>query len=168
MGKIFLYTGNGIGKTTAAFGLALRAVGQGKKVIIIQFMKGRKDIGEYKVRSRLGRNFEIHQFGRKGWVNLKKPDAKDASAAQAGLKFAMQALKRGPDLMVLDEVNLAARIGLLEEKDVIRLLDRSGKTDVVLTGRSAPKSFIRRADSATELKAIKSPKRFITKRGITY
>ena len=73
--NIYLWTGTGWGKTTSAIGVAVRAVGHGKKVVIIQFMKGRKDrIGEYRARKLLGKNYEIRQFGRPGWVKLQIND----------------------------------------------------------------------------------------------
>jgi len=71
-GKIHLYTGEGEGKTTTALGLALRAVGHGYKVIIIQFMKGRKNIGEYLIKERLAPEYEIYLFGKEKFVNLEK------------------------------------------------------------------------------------------------
>ena len=111
MGKVYLWTGNGWGKTTSALGTALRAIGHGKKVIVIQFMKGWGDkIGEYKIRKKL-KLYEIHQFGRKGWVDLKKPTAKDKELARQGLEFAYKAVKKKPFLLILDEVNLAPSTG---------------------------------------------------------
>ncbi len=171
MGFIHLYTGNGEGKSITAFGLALRAVGHGYKVIIVQFMKGRKDVGEYKIRRKLAPNYEIHQFGRKEFIDLKNPDSIDYVLAKRALEFAKRALKRKPRLLILDEINLAVSIGLIKLDDVLELLREIPKpTTVVLTGRNAPKELIERADLVTEMHEIKHPlKRGVqARRGIEY
>ncbi len=157
-GFIHLYTGNGEGKSITAYGLALRAVGQGYKVIVIQFMKGRKNIGEYKIKDRLSPEYEIHQFGRKEFINLEKPDPADFALAQDGLAFAKKALQRKPCLLILDELNLAVAIGLLKLRDVLDLLKEiPASTTVVLTGRHAPKELMEQADLVTEMHEIKHP-----------
>ena len=120
---LYIYTGEGGGKTTAALGLALRSVGHGHKVVIIQFMKGRKDIGEYKIARRLHPNYEIHQFGREEFIDLKNPAREDYELAEKGLKFAREVLGRRPNLLVLDELNLAISIGLVKIGDALKLLD---------------------------------------------
>ena len=84
---IYLFTGEGGGKTIAALGLALRAVGQNQKVVVVQFMKGRKDIGEYRIQRKLGPKYKVYQFGRKGFVNLKKPYEIDKKLAKKGFEF---------------------------------------------------------------------------------
>ena len=157
--NIYLWTGYGWGKTTSALGVALRAIGHGHKVIIIQFMKGRKYIGEYKVRKRLSPNYKIYQFGRKEFINLRKPTKKDKELAQKGFRFIGEAIKQKPNLLILDEINLATAIGILDKKDVLKLLDDIPKNIAVyLTGRNAPKEFRKRADYVTEIKPIKHPK----------
>jgi len=169
--RIHLYTGSGECKTTNALGLALRAVGHGKKVIVIQFMKGRKDIGEYKIRKRLYPEYEIHQFGRKEFVNLKNPKKIDYVLAQKGLNFAKKALKKRPDLLILEEINLAVAIGLLKLNDVIGFLKSIPKgTVVVLTGRRAHKKLIEISDLVTVMQDIKHPfrKGIIARKGIEY
>jgi cob(I)alamin adenosyltransferase len=170
--NIYLWTGNGWGKTTSALGVALRAIGHGYKVIIIQFMKGRKWIGEYKVRKRLKPNYEIYQFGKKDFVNLKKPSEKDRQLAIKGLEFAKEAVKRKPNLLILDEINLAVKIGLLDIDDVLEFLDKVPKgITVYMTGRYAPKKLMARADYVTEIKAVKHPPTNVkgkAKRGIDY
>lgn len=166
---VYLYTGEGGGKTTNALGLALRAVGHGLKTIVIQFMKGRKSVGEYKIKERLAPEYEIYQFGRRGWVDLKNPSPVDVKLAKEGLDFARQAAKRRPALLVLDEVNLAVAIGLLKPKDVLHLLDEVPRgTVVVLTGRRAPKELLNRADFVNEVKDVKHPSEIPTQRGIQF
>lgn len=163
-GNVYLWTGNGWGKTTSALGVALRAIGHNKKVIIIQFMKGRKFIGEYKIKDKLKPNYEIYQFGTKDFINIKSPTEKDKALAIKGLEFAKEAAKKKPFLLILDEINIAASIGLIDKKDVLELIDSLPKeTTIYLTGRYAPKEFIRRADYVTEIKSIKCPKDMILK-----
>jgi cob(I)alamin adenosyltransferase len=170
-GYVHVYTGDGEGKTLTAFGLALRAVGHGYKVIIVQFMKGRKDVGEYKVKDRLQPEYEIHQFGREDFIDLEKPMPIDYELARKGLGLAEEALKRRPKVLVLDEINLAAAIGLVKVEDVLKLLEKvPEETVVVLTGRRAPKEFIEVADLVTEMREIKHPhKRGVeARKGIEY
>ena len=157
-GKIHVYTGDGEGKTTTALGLALRAVGHGYRVVVVQFMKGRKDIGEYLIKDRLYPEYNIYQFGKEELVDLSSPTDEDKRLANEGLKFAKNALKQKPKLLILDEINLALAIGLLKINDVLKLLSEiPDETVVVLTGRSAPKEIIDIADLVTEMKKIKHP-----------
>ena len=156
--NVYLWTGDGWGKTTSALGVALRAIGHGHKVVIIQFMKGRKYIGEYKIKNRLGKNYSIYQFGRGQFVDLKDPSKKDKELAKKGFDFIRKAIAQKPDLLILDEINLAAAIGLVDADDILRLLDEMPKSiNVYLTGRNAPKKLIKRADYVTEIKAVKHP-----------
>lgn len=169
MGYIYLYTGTGGGKTTNALGLALRAIGHNQKVIIIQFLKGRKDIGEYKIKDRLAPNYEIHQFGTEELVDPKNLRPIDYELAKKGLEFARKVLNKEPNLLILDEINLAAAGGLIDVKDVLKLLENiPKKTTVVLTGRHAPKELIDRADFVNEIIDRKHPKKIPTTKGIQY
>lgn len=169
MGYIYLYTGTGAGKTTNALGLALRSIGHGHKVIVIQFMKWWKKTGEYKFMRMMPRYYEIHQFGREGWVGLKNLTEEDKRLAEKGLKFAEKCLKKKPNLLVLDEINLAIYCKLLSARDVLRLLKRIPKnTDVVLTGRYAPKELVKRADFVNVIKDMKHPKKIPATKGIQY
>ena len=169
MGKIFLYYGTGAGKTTNALGLALRCVGHGLKAVIIQFMKGRKDIGEYLIRERLAPNYEIYQFGRDGWINLRNPSDEDRRLAHKALEKAREVLREKPHLLVLDEICLAAYIGLIDVDEVLKLLDEvPEETDVVLTGRFCPPELINRADIVNMIVEVKAPKRVYTRLGITH
>lgn len=165
---IFLYTGNGGGKTTAALGLALRAIGHKKKVFIIQFMKGRKDIGEYKVSKMLRPYYNIYQFGRTGWIDLKNPSEEDKELARNGFEFAKKCLSKA-DVLILDEINLAVNVKLLDKKKVTDFLRKAPKAKIiVLTGRNAPKEFIKISDFVNEVKAIKYPKKIIAVKGIQF
>ena len=168
--NIYLWTGNGWGKSTSAFGAALRSLGHGYKVIIIQFMKGRKNrIGEYRIRKKLGKRFEIRQFGRPGFVNLRNPSVIDKRLAQQGFDYAKKAVRRKPFLLVLDEVNVAVRIGLLKENEVIRFVKSLPKSvNVYLTGRYATKGMIRAADYVNKVEMFKGSKKLIGEKGIDY
>src|SRR5690606_9275264 len=104
-GLIQVYTGNNKGKTTAALGLTLRAVGHGFKVYIIQFMKGRQDYGELKGLKRLEPECRIEQFGNPGWVTKGQAKDEDCLAAQLGLQKAREIMKSGEwDILILDEI----------------------------------------------------------------
>jgi cob(I)alamin adenosyltransferase len=170
MGYIYLYTGTGGGKTTNALGLALRSVGHGHKVVIIQFMKWWKNTGEYKIRKKLEPYYEIYQFGRKGWIGLGNLGEEDKKLAKKGLEFAKKILgEKKPHLLVLDEINLAVHCKLLDSSEVLDLLNKiPKKTDVVLTGRYASKELIDRADFVNEVRDIKHPKEIPTTKGIQY
>ncbi len=151
---IIVYTGNGKGKTTAALGLALRSIGYGKKIVLIQFMKGR-ETGEILAARKIP-GFEIYKFGRKGFVDLKKPEKEDMNLANKALEFAKKTAKKKPDVLILDEINVAVKFGLLKLRDVLKLIGATPKnTTLVLTGRYAPKEIIRKADIVTEMAEIK-------------
>ena len=166
-GLVYLWTGHGAGKTTSALGVALRAVGHGKKVVVIQFLKGQKDIGEYKIQKRLKPEYEIYQFGKSKFINPKNPDPEDYELAKKGLEFAKKKLKEKPFLIILDEINLITgpktiqgirHEGLLNVKELISFLDKvPPETTIYLTGRYAPKKLIDRADFVTEIKEVKHP-----------
>jgi len=153
---IYLFTGEGGGKTIAALGLALRSVGQKRRVIVIQFLKGRKDTGEYKIAKRLKPYLKIYQFGRKEFVDLKDPTEKDKILVRQGFEFAKQSLKSKPHLLILDEINLAMAAGMLSEKEVIAFLQKIPKRiDVVLTGRRASTRLYGIADGVSVIKKVK-------------
>jgi len=170
MGYIYLYTGTGAGKTTNALGLALRSIGHKHKVIIIQFLKWWKNTGEYKIQKMLAPYYEIYQFGRKDWIGLSNLGDEDRRLAHEALKFSEKIVKeKKPSLLVLDEVNLALHCQLLDTREVLEFLDEiPKKTDVILTGRFAPKELLDRAEFVNEVKDIKYPKEMVTTKGIQY
>ncbi|MFB6075864.1 MAG: cob(I)yrinic acid a,c-diamide adenosyltransferase, partial [Candidatus Aenigmatarchaeota archaeon] len=164
-----LYTGKGPGKTTNALGLVLRTVAHNRKAVLIQFLKGRKDIGSYKIKDKLGSNYEIHQFGKREFVDPKEFKEEDYEMARKGLKTAKEKLFEEVNLLVLDEVNLAVSGGLLKSKDVLNLLEKiPEKTTVVLTGRHAPKELKKRADFVNEINVLKYPEHMPLEKGIQY
>ncbi len=164
---VYLWTGKGYGKSTSAFGVAARAAGHKFKVVIVQFMKGRKSIGEYKFFSKQ-RNIKIKQFGKPQFIDLQNPSEQDKMRAQKALDYTKQAIKQKPFLLVLDEVNLAAAIGLVDKKEVLKIIDTASiRTNIYLTGRNAPKEFIKRADFVNIIKCTK--RKFVKPRkGIEY
>ena len=170
MGYVYLYTGMGAGKTTNALGLALRSVGHKRKVVIIQFLKWWKNTGEYKIRKMLAPYYEIYQFGRRGWHGLSSLGEEDKKLAREALRFAEKIVReKKPQLLVLDEINLVVHCKLLDVKEVLEVLDKiPKKTDVVLTGRYAPKELIERAEFVNEVKDIKYPEEIVTTKGIQY
>jgi cob(I)alamin adenosyltransferase len=184
MGYVYLYTGTGGGKTANALGLALRAVGHNQKVVIIQFLKWRKDIGEYLIKDKLGGLYEIFQFGRDVWIGKENATAefggekfkvecvtdRDKELAEAGLAFAAKIVQeKTPDLLVLDEINLAAHWNLLNVKKIIEFLCLAPvKTTIVMTGRYAPQALIDRADFVNTVESVKMPKKFEATKGIQY
>jgi len=184
MGYIYLYYGTGGGKTANALGLALRSVGHNKKVVIIQFFKWRKNIGEYLIKDKLAPFYEIYQFGREAWLGEEEKTAEfagekftvecvkshDKALAKKALDFAGKIMKeKKPHLLVLDEIALAAQWKLLDVKDVLELLDNvPEETTVVITGRLAPKELADRADFVNVVQQVKMPKDFTLTEGIQY
>ncbi len=170
-GLIYLYTGDGGGKTTNAFGFALRAIGHGYRVVIVQFMKGWPDIGEVRACRRLAPLCEVRQFGRREFVDPKNPAPQDIKLAKEAMAFARAALKKKPKLLVLDEINLAASFGLVKVKDVLKLLDEATPSTVImLTGRRAPRGLIDRADFVSVIEDVKHPAKegIPARKGIEY
>jgi len=153
-GYIQVYTGNGKGKTTAALGVALRAVCAGNKVFFGQFMKG-QDYSEKKA-VKLLPGLTMEQFGGPCFIN-GTPTEKDISDAKAGLQRMREVLSSGEyDLVVFDEINTSLFFKLVTVDEVMAVLDlKPEKTEVILTGRYAPQEIIDRADLCTEMKEIK-------------
>lgn len=153
-GYIHVYTGNGKGKTTAAFGLALRAICAGKKVFIGQFIKG-MEYSELNSVNYLP-NLVIEQFGR-GCFIYKEPEDEDIKLAKNGLKKCREILKEGNyDLVILDELNVAIYFKLFTVEDAIEVInERKENVEVVITGRYADDRIVKLADLVTEMKEIK-------------
>ncbi len=175
-GYIQVYTGNGKGKTTAAIGLAIRALGAGHRVLFQQYMKGLAysehnilpTLSENLILQTLGKPFFIAEEGmltdeqKKAFEGIVifpagNPPAEYVALVKGGLDTAYHAAVSGDyDLIVLDEINCALRFGLAEWKDVERILEmRAPHTEIVLTGRGAPDELLQRADLITEMKEIK-------------
>ncbi|MDI6840979.1 MAG: cob(I)yrinic acid a,c-diamide adenosyltransferase [bacterium] len=156
IGTVQVYTGNGKGKTTAAIGQALRAVGHGLKVIMIQFMKGKINYGELIAAKNLS-GFTIEQYGLPTFVDKNKPSQEDKELAKKGFKRAKMVIKSGDyDMVILDEINVAIDYGLVSLSELLELIKTKPKNvELILTGRYAPKEEIEIADLVTDMKEIK-------------
>jgi len=154
-GLVMVYTGDGKGKTTAAVGQAVRALGHGYRVFMIHFMKGR-DYGEFLATANMP-NLTVIRAGRDTFVNREKPDPVDRELAVEGLAKAKKAIMGGEyDLVVLDEINVAVDYGLIDEKELLEMLEQKPPgVAVVLTGRNATPELVKRADMVSEVLAIK-------------
>jgi len=168
-GFIHIYTGDGKGKTTAALGLLLRALGQQKKVCLIQFMKS-SQYGEIKFLKKL-KSVTTKQFGSHSFIKKGKVSQQDKIKAEKALAFAQKALKKKYDLLVLDEIIMAVFFKLIKEKEVIELIDNKPKRlELILTGRRASAKLVKLADLVTEMKEIKHyfQKGIKARKGIEY
>ena len=154
-GYVHVYTGNGKGKTTAALGLALRAAGAGMKVFIAQFAKART-CSEHKALERFSDLITIRLYGHGGFIG-DQPTESDKAAARQGLEETRSALLSGAyQVVILDEANVATRLGLLPAEDLIALIaERPADVELVITGRGADASVLKAADLVTEMRAVK-------------
>jgi len=152
-GLIQVYTGDGKGKTTAALGLALRAVGHGMKVLMIQFMKGSSEIGEIKAAQKLAPYLTILPMGRGTFVSKANPHPEDIQAAREGFLVARKAIRHKEyDVVILDEINVAVDYGLISISDLLHLLDsKPEEVEIVLTGRNARSELLEKANLVTEM-----------------
>ena len=173
-GLIIVHTGPGKGKTTAALGTALRAVGQGMKVLMVQFIKGSWHYGELDAAKMLGdERLKIIPMGR-GFVKVgaEKPDPEDVRLAEDAWRFASAEILSGRyDMVILDEINYAISYKMLAPEPVAETLKRKPEmVHVILTGRNAHPTLLEMADLVTEMREVKHPyqKGILAQRGIEY
>jgi cob(I)alamin adenosyltransferase len=173
-GLLVVYTGDGKGKTTAALGMALRAIGRGWKVLMIQFGKGSWHYAELETVKRLEPDFEIIPMG-KGFYKILDDhytEEEHRDAAERALDFSHSQMLSGKyDLLILDEISGAVSAGLLTLESVVKLVeDKPDALTLVLTGRNASPVLIERADLVTEMREIKHPyqKGMMAQKGIDY
>ena len=154
-GYVQVYTGDGKGKTTAALGLALRAVGAGLKVYIGQFIKS-AEYNEIKALKQFGAQIVLQQFGRGRFIR-GNPVQADLDVARKALETIGAALSSGAyDLVIADEANVALGCKLVSEADLITLIEsRPPHVELVLTGRGAPAAVLERADLVSEMRPLK-------------
>jgi len=172
-GLVHVYTGDGKGKTTAALGLALRAIGWGERVYIIQFIKGYPDIGEAHFAAEHTDQLILKQFAAdtSRAIGEDKVQQRQA-AAQAALEHAEKIISSGEyGLVILDEINNALHYNIIDIDRVLALLrNKPDHVEIVLTGRNAPTPIIESADYVTEMKMVKHPyhKGIPARKGIDY
>jgi cob(I)alamin adenosyltransferase len=173
-GLVIVNTGPGKGKTTAALGTALRAVGQGMKVLMVQFIKGSWHYGELDAAGMLGdERFKILPMGR-GFVKVgaEKPDPEDVRLVNEAWQFSRENILSGRyDLVILDEINYAISYRMLDAQTVVETLkQKPAMVHVILTGRNAHPALVEMADMVTEMREIKHPyqKGILAQRGIEY
>ncbi|MDC0171655.1 cob(I)yrinic acid a,c-diamide adenosyltransferase [Candidatus Nitrosopelagicus sp.] len=160
-GLVIVYTGNGKGKTTAALGLAMRAVGYEHKVCMLQFIKGSWHYGEMDSSKKLEPNFELIAIG-KGFVGIlddNSPREEHEKYAAEALRICREKINSGNyNVVILDEVNYAINLGLIDVQEIIKLIkEKPSNLDLVLTGRDVKEEIVELADLVTEMKEIKHP-----------
>jgi cob(I)alamin adenosyltransferase len=156
-GYVQVYTGDGKGKTTASLGLVCRAAGYGQRACIVSFLKGDPNYGELRFIREHMPMVDYHLAGRMNFVDPSDPDPADIEIAAQGMQTARDAIASGDyHVVVLDEVNVAVNLGLVDEDEVLALCDdRPEHVEVVLTGRDASPAIIERADLVTEMRMVK-------------
>jgi len=157
-GLVQVYTGDGKGKTSAAFGQALRAIGRGLNVYVIQFIKGGFDYGELHIVEKLP-NLKLASFGRGKFITQVPPSDEDMKLARAAFELAKKVVKDGEyDIVVLDEINVVLNLGMLKTDEVIDMIrNKPMHVELILTGRYAPAKVISVADLVTEMREVKHP-----------
>ena len=160
-GLVIVYTGNGKGKTTAALGMALRAIGHNYKICMIQFIKGSWHYGEMSSSKRLEPDFELTAVG-KGFVGIlddKTPKEVHQKIAKEAIEIAKEKIiSEKYNIIILDEINYAVNLGLVELADVLDLIKNKPQgVTLVLTGNHVKQEIIDAADLVTEMKEIKHP-----------
>ncbi len=174
-GHIHIYTGDGGGKTTAALGVALRSLGQGRRIAIVQFLKANKDLGEWKLQLRLGEKlgsrYHIYQFGKEGHFDPGRITQEDKDMANQALGFTKAEMleKVKPHLLILDDLNPAVALGLVGVDEVVAMLKQvPPDIDIYITGKKAPRKLMGIADFVTVIKDKKRPKHIPIRKGIDY
>lgn len=159
-GLLVVYTGNGKGKTTAALGMAVRAAGYNWQVLMVQFIKGDWAYGELEGYKKLAPNLELKRMG-KGFVRImgdSKPIEDHIQAAKETLQYVESNLDKNYDIIIMDEVNVAVKEGLISTEEVLNVVNRRPRhVHMVLTGRNAAPEIVKAADLVTEMKEIKHP-----------
>ena len=158
-GLVIVFTGNGKGKTTASLGMALRTIGHGYKVAIVQFIKGGWNTGEEKALKNLSSNISWHSLGE-GFTWETQDRVRDKRLVEKAWKIAKEYIKNESyRLIILDEINIATKLGYLTPDEIINFIKslENRKNHIVLTGRGACESIINYADLVTEMKLIKHP-----------
>lgn len=156
-GKLLTFIGTGDGKTTAALGHAIRAAGHGKRVVVLHFMKGRENVGEYKYFTNNGeRGIKVYLCGSPRFLVTIEDKWEHLVKAKESIELAKEILADNScDLLILDEVLYAIKYGLIREDDLLSLVKRRGNTHIILTGREASKRIQKASDIVTLMNEIK-------------
>jgi len=183
LGLVHVYTGDGKGKTTSSLGLALRAIGNNLRVHMVQFLKS-GFTGELYSAKKLG--FVIEQFGVDALKEKQKhlqefadktssfvfqPDIKEKEAAMQGWEHAKKIIKSNEyDVVILDEIDCALEKGLIPLNEVLEIVKEHGKTELIFTGRDAPKELMEAADYVSVINRVKHPwqRGIVARKGIEY
>ncbi len=173
-GLLIVYTGDGKGKTTAALGMCVRAVGYNWNICLIQFVKGSWKYGELKGLKRLEPNVELHVIGE-GFVGILDDDKsfeEHREAARKGVQLALEKIRSGSyQLVILDELNVAFSLGLVTQDELEEILNSRGPLhNLVITGRGASDWLKEKADLVTEMREIKHPyqKGILAQKGVDW
>lgn len=157
-GLVLVHTGNGKGKTTAALGLAFRAMGYGMKVLMLQFLKGAWKPGEYRAAETFGPNFVIQPMGQGFlWIDAENEAERNQQLVRKAWDYGRQQVREGEwDMIIFDEINYAIGYGLIPVPEVVDMLrTKPPLLHVVLTGRNAKDEIVELADTVTEMRPIK-------------
>lgn len=160
MSLVYIFTGDGKGKTTAAFGTSLRAISKGKKVAIVQFFKNQDwfGIGETEFLIKTSKLVSIFQYGKKGWVNPRNPTQEDIDYAKKGLQKSFEIIEnKQAFLLITDELLIGVLFKIIKEDEVVKLIKvaKTNGVNLIITGRGATKKIINEADLVSEMKLIK-------------
>jgi len=170
-GLVYIFTGDGKGKTSAALGIILRTLGHGLRIYLVYFMKGDYPYGERGILSSLP-NIKVDIFGHTGFIDPSNIKPEEKEQAQQALAAARRAMRSGSyDLIVLDEVNIAVAWKLVELDGIIKLItEKPEKVNLILTGRQADPRLIELADLVTEVVKVKHPydKGIMARKGLDY
>ena len=171
-GLVTVFTGDGKGKTSAAMGSVIRALGHGLRVYVLLFMKGQDFVhGEINILSQLP-NVTITNFGQRGWINKHDIKPEHREQARKALATAREAMLGGNyDLIVLDEINIAVAGKLVELDEIVKLInDKPPTVELILTGRYADPKVVKMADLVSEILMIKHPytKGVAARKGLEY
>jgi len=172
VGLVQIYTGDGKGKTTAAMGLAVRALAAGLRVLFCQFMKG-SESGEFRLIKKLSNNIDTFLCGLNRFCTNKENPAEDQiKAAKLGLEISKKAILAGKyDIVILDEINVALYFNLIKLDDILEIIkNKPSSVEIILTGRNAPPELYEFADLVSEIKEIKHyfQKGINARKGIEY
>lgn len=159
LGLIHVYTGEGKGKSTAALGAAMRALGHGLRVAVVHFRVGTMATGEQKMYARLAPLFEYYPFGGETGVDLENWTDEDAVKVQEALNFARELVNRDearPHVLILEDVNVVTRHGILPMNEIVDFVENKPQNmELILTGRYAPQELIDRAHIVTNMADVK-------------